>query len=183
MRRGNEEVCVFEIVRPGMEEIPNLQKNRKIQGSDQPARAAATGRAVCMVSFAARDARPRPEERVCRKSSADSNARARVSKDVDGRALMLRDASRRVWAAEAPALASRRDAPQHEGRRATLLSMRAARSTNLRLCEMMAGAVSLFRACYLQGAVQLQRVGRGRGPCGTISRHHPSQSPYVSIRR
>src|SRR5262249_10322215 len=120
MRRGNEEVCVFEIVRPGMEEIPNLQKNRKIQGSDQPARAAATGRAVCMVSFAARDARPRPEERVCRKSSADSNARARVSKDEDERlgfALMLRDASQRIWAVDASALASRCDAPQHEGER------------------------------------------------------------------
>jgi hypothetical protein len=50
MRRGNEGVrvgrgeCVlFEIVRPGMED-PNLQKNRKIQGSDQPARAAAKAR-------------------------------------------------------------------------------------------------------------------------------------------
>src|SRR5262249_25687087 len=30
-------------------------------------------------------------------------------------ALMLRDASRRAWAVEAPALASGRDAPQHEG--------------------------------------------------------------------
>jgi hypothetical protein len=34
---------LFEIVRPGMED-PNLQKNRKIQGSDQPARAAAKAR-------------------------------------------------------------------------------------------------------------------------------------------
>ena len=71
-----------------------------------------------MVSFAARDARPRPEERVCRKSSADSNARARVSKDEDERlgfALMLRDASQRALAVDAPPLASRCDAPQHEG--------------------------------------------------------------------
>src|SRR5215831_1116983 len=30
-------------------------------------------------------------------------------------ALMLRDASQRIWGAEAPALASRCDAPQHEG--------------------------------------------------------------------
>ena len=51
---------------------------------------------------------------------ANSNARARVSKDEDGRAvaLMLRDASQRIWGAEAPALASRCDAPQHEGERA-----------------------------------------------------------------
>jgi hypothetical protein len=36
-------VCVLEIVRPGWK-LPNLQKNRKIQGSDQPARAAAKAR-------------------------------------------------------------------------------------------------------------------------------------------
>src|SRR2546427_505106 len=35
---GTRECVLFEIVRPGMED-PNLQKNRKIQGSDQPARA------------------------------------------------------------------------------------------------------------------------------------------------
>ena len=75
---------------------------------------------------------------------------------------------RRVWAAEAPALASRRDAPQHEGRRATLLSMRAARSTNLWLCEMAAGSSSLFPACSLQGMMQLQRVGPPRPMW-----HHP----------
>jgi len=66
---------------------------------------------------------------------ANPNARARVSKDEDGRgmALMLRDASQRIWGAEAPALASRCDAPQHEGER----------STNLRLCEMAVGAISI----------------------------------------
>jgi|SRR5215472_3933054 len=48
---------------------------------------------------------------------ANSNARARVSKDEDGRgmALMLRDASQRIWAVEASAPAPRCDAPQHEG--------------------------------------------------------------------
>ena len=30
---------------------------------------------------------------------------------------------------------------------------------NQQLCEMAAGAASLFPACYLQGMVQLQRVG------------------------
>ena len=66
---------------------------------------------------------------------ANSNARARVSKDEDGHgmALMLRDASQRALAVEAPALASRCDAPQHEGER----------STNLRLCEMAVGAISI----------------------------------------
>src|ERR1700757_1988944 len=52
-----------------------------------------------------------------RRSSANSNVRTRVSKDEDGRlfAPMLRDASQRIWAVEAAALASRCDAPQHEG--------------------------------------------------------------------
>src|SRR5262249_60381238 len=94
---------------------------------------------------------------------------------------MLRDASQRIWAVEGPALASRCDAPQHEGER--LLRMMARAKHQPAAVQMMAGMASLFPACYLQGVVQLQRVGRGRGPCGTISRHHPSQSPYVSIRR
>ena len=68
-----------------------------------------------MVSFAARDVRPHPEERGCRRRFANSNVRARVSKDEDGHALMLRDASQRASAAEASALASPCDAPQHEG--------------------------------------------------------------------
>jgi len=66
---------------------------------------------------------------------ANSNARARVSKDEDGRgmALVLRDASQRTWAVEAAALASRCDAPQHEGER----------STNLRMQEIATGAISI----------------------------------------
>src|SRR5215831_12127699 len=70
-------------------------------------------------------------------------ARTRVSKDGDERLtspLMLRDASQRALAGEAPAPTSRCDAPQHEGegrsalrlwkrlrspRAATLLSVRA----------------------------------------------------------
>jgi hypothetical protein len=74
-------------MRPGWK-IPNLQKNRKIQGSDQPARAA-TG-----------------YERV---------RRHRVS----------------AWV-------GRDDNRFSLGR------------TNLRLCEMSAGSVSLFADCYLQ---------------------------------
>src|SRR5262249_52529466 len=48
-------------------------------------------------------------------------------------------------------------------------------STNLRLCEMMAGAASLFPACYLQGMVQLQRVGSPGAdvaPSVVTIRHH-----------
>ena len=59
--------------------------------------------------------RPHPEERACGTRSANSNARARVSKDEDGpaRALMLRDASPRAFAVDSPI--SRCDAPLHEG--------------------------------------------------------------------
>src|SRR5262245_53188382 len=129
-----------------------------------------------------RDARPHPEERACRKGPADWYACTRVSKDEDGTdlgftrdrqnsvpksatadlgALMLRDASRRTWAVEAPALASGRNAPQHEGegggRRILAKRSQAGsmpvwfeRTTNLRLYKMTAGAVSLFPDCYLQ---------------------------------
>ena len=64
-------------------------------------------------------ARPHPEERACRRLSAESHARARVSKDEDGRrlALMLRDASQRFATVEGVALAWRCAAPQHEGGR------------------------------------------------------------------
>src|SRR5262249_46531715 len=91
--------------------------------------------------------------------------RARVSKDEDGHALMLRDAPQRTWAVEAPALGFCWEAPQDEGERRGILAKRTQRScwpneakreharerrTNLRLHEMSAGVVSLFPACYLQ---------------------------------
>jgi hypothetical protein len=73
-----------------------------------------------IVSCATRDVRPHPEERARRRSSTNSNARTRVSKDEDeqsGVPLCFethRSAPRRL---ERPALASRCDAPQHEGER------------------------------------------------------------------
>jgi len=64
---------------------------------------------------------------------------------------MLRDASQRASAAEAPPLASGCDAPQHEGRvRRASLAERSQASTNLRLYEIAAGAIPLFPVCYLQ---------------------------------
>src|SRR5262249_60072896 len=63
-------------------------------------------------------------------------------------------------------------------RAATLLSMRARAKHQPAAVRMTAGAASLFPACYLQGVVQLQRVGWGRGhvaPSVVIS--------YVTIRR
>jgi hypothetical protein len=73
---------------------------------------------------------------------------------------MLRDAPQRTWAMEAPALGFRCDAPQHEGEGRRILANEPnehfgqtkpsgeharERRTNPRLCEMTAGAISLFR--------------------------------------
>ena len=60
-----------------------------------------------------------------RDGAVNANARARVSKDEDGRrlALMLRDASQRFAAVEGVALVWRCAAPQHEGRRESNLWM------------------------------------------------------------
>src|SRR5215813_3838448 len=58
---------------------------------------------------------PHPEERACGSAAANQVVRARVSKDGAAIPLMLRDASQRIWAMEAPALAFGCDAPQHEG--------------------------------------------------------------------
>jgi len=71
MRRGNEEVWVLEIVRRGWK-IPNLQKNRKIQGSDQPARAAAKARS--------RRSAPRRGSVCCWRSWDRNDRRYRVSR-------------------------------------------------------------------------------------------------------
>ena len=74
---------------------------------------------------------------------ANSNARARVSKDEDERlglpsCFETHRSALRLWK-------HLRSRPA-----AMLLSMRARGGTNLRLCEMAAGAISLLRDCYLQ---------------------------------
>src|SRR5262245_44232166 len=57
----------------------------KVANLGRGKRAAGRRKAVRMESSAVRAGRPHPEERACRKSSANSNARARVSKDEDER--------------------------------------------------------------------------------------------------
>jgi hypothetical protein len=115
-----------------------------------------------VVSRLGSDVRPHPEERACRRRSANSKARTRVSKDEDGR-LGSPHASRRIAAHLSCGSACAR-------RAAMLLSMRATvrgaflaersqaermrvwseRSTNLRLWETIAGSAPLFPDCYLQ---------------------------------
>jgi hypothetical protein len=93
----------------------------KRQSPDAAMRARERDGLFDMVKNAVSDGRPHPEERACDKGCANANLRARVSKDEDeqvGCALMLRDASQRASATAVPALASRCDAPQHEGEKA-----------------------------------------------------------------
>jgi hypothetical protein len=105
--------------------------------------AAGRRKAVCMESPAVRAARPHPEERACASASAKSNVRTRVSKDEDVRLGVPscfethRSAFGRWKHLRSPGAAM-------------LLSMRARGGTNLRLCEMTAGAISLLWDCYLQ---------------------------------
>ena len=135
-----------------------------------------------MVSSAARDVRPHSEERGCGRRSANSNARARVSKDGDERlgspscfethrsafGLRKRLRSRRAAMLLSMRERGRRAFWRNEAKRAYCVRAYwrawSGRNTNLRLCEMKAGAASLFPACSLQGMVQLQRVGAGEGP-------------------
>jgi len=79
--------------------------------------AAGTMEVVCMVSSAVGDARPHPEERACSVvlQSRTSVRASRRMRTATAWALMLRDASQRSRAGEASVLASRCDAPQHEG--------------------------------------------------------------------
>jgi hypothetical protein len=117
-----------------------------------------------------------------------TNARARVSKDEDGRAngarpLMLRDASQRSRVVEASALASCCDAPQHEG--AVHFGQKKPRDgrTNLWLWEMIAGPDPLFRDCYLRWMAQLQRVepsARGRRAGGEAAAIRGSRQPKLT---
>ena len=90
-----------------------------------------------------------------------SRTRARVSKDEDVRldspsCFEMHRSARRPR--KAPVLASRCDAPQHEGAGARRIL--AERSINQQLYEMTGGLPSLFPACSLQGMVQLTRVSR-----------------------
>ena|SRR5262245_15280033 len=191
-----------------------------------------------MVSFAARDVRPHPEERACRKTSPNSKARARVSKDEDVRLgspscfethrgalglwkhlrsrpaatlLSMRARERRAFWRNEPNvvlakrsqgsfghLSSPRGAPRdarvagcpvagtHDHRRwlwvpalpslsrgsaGTTIAW-SARRINLRLCEMTAGAISLFPIDINNGNCNSNVFGL-RGP------YHPHMSPTM----
>src|SRR5215831_6274306 len=75
-----------------------------------------------------------------------------------GFSLMLRDASQRIWAAEAPALASRCDAPQHEGEGAPRVLAKRSQAGVLRASVL----ACLVRAKHQPAAVR--NDGRRRFP-------------------
>src|SRR6516162_4650866 len=169
MRRGKEKVCVLEIVRPGMEDSESAKKQENTGiGPASACRgesAAGRRRAVCMVNFAAHDVRPHPEERGCRDVS---QTRTRVRSRRAAMLLSMRARGRARFGETKPTviLAKRTQrrafghlsSPRKRGPMITVggygsrLSLRSAgttiawsaRRTNLRLCEMAAGAISLF---------------------------------------
>src|SRR6516225_7064750 len=121
----------------------------------------------------ARVSRPHPEERACWKTSANSEGRARVSKDEDEP--VRPHASRRI-------AAQRCRGGGVLVRAATLLRTRGEDArcilakqsqwgacpldpceTDLRLQKTIDGSGPLFRGCYLQRIVQLERVIRESG--------------------
>jgi hypothetical protein len=96
---------------------PPLDSGERSNGAKPGRKTCAAGTRYVLfdiVSCAVTHARPHPEERACRRRSAKSNARARVSKDEDER-LGLPSCFETTSAVEAPALASHCDAAQHEG--------------------------------------------------------------------
>src|SRR5262249_48078915 len=114
-----------------------------------------------MVNCEVRDARPHPEERACRRRSANSNLRTRVSKDEDEQvhSPSCFETHRSATMLGRRRARSRSDAPQHEGRGRTahfgeakpLGSMPADPcEADLRLQEAIAGPDPLFPDCYLQ---------------------------------
>jgi hypothetical protein len=150
----------------------------------------AATRECVLLEVVSRDARPHPEERACARRSANSKARARVSKDEDVHAaLMLRDASQRIWALEAPALPSRCDAPQHEGREAATCGCTKPGPGQFRCFGLLFTMTFATHTCRAaEGPIcYLKRVT----PYVTPIWHHPSSSqsssqsscPCVTIRR
>ena len=155
MRRGNEEVCVLEIVRPGMEDSESAEKQENT--GIGPASACCG----CLYgSFAARDVRPHPEERGCRDVSR-TRSRVRASRRM------------RTAAAWPSCFETHRSAfgvrkRLRSRRAAMLLSMRGRGSINLRLHEIATGAISLFP------------IDINNGNCNSNVSARPRVSPHIS---
>ena len=123
----------------------------------------------CMVSSAIGDARPHPEERAYRRSSPNSKARTRLSKDEDVQlsspsCFETHRSARSLWKhlrwRRAAMLLSMRARPVLGERSQQPFGQTTPRGrTNLRLWEAITGAIPLFPDCYLQWMAQLQRVG------------------------
>ena len=137
-------------------------------------RAAGTRRAV--LRWWNSRARPHPEERACRRRSANSNARARVSKDED-------EPPSAPSCFETHRSALRLGKQLRSGRAARLLSMRAIR-TNLRVCEIIASVSALLftgkiatRACPPHRGGKIASADRGGDAHARLSGLRASRSP------
>src|SRR5262245_32615367 len=153
MRRGSEEVGVLEIVRPGMENSESAE-NRKIQGSDQPARAAAK------------------EEGWRKRKAIVQNGAIRTELTRDASCAGLTRASIFFFAKsfyEDGWIAG--SSPEMT---AVLRLSRPARRSerNQQVYEITAGAISLLWDCYLQWLLQLTRVGPPRPHMSPTMCHH-----------
>ena len=114
--------------------------------------------------------------------SAKSNEHARVSKDEDGHGVrphVLRDASQRSRVVEASVLASRCDAPQHEGGARCLLAERSAAirlSPRKREPMITAGGYgSRLSACFRGRRPGRRSVGRGEAPTYGCAKSGPTE--------
>ena len=159
---------MFEIVRPGMEDSESAEKQENTGiGPASACRgesAAGRRRAICMVSFAARDVRPHPEERGCRDVS-QTRTRVRASR-------RMRTAAGWPSCFETHHSAFGVRKRLRSRRAAMLLSMRGRGSINLRLHEIATGAISLFPIDINNGNCN-SNVFDLRGP------YHPHMSPTM----
>jgi hypothetical protein len=160
-------VCVLEIVRPGMEDSESAEKQENT--------GIGTSHRVPRRKRVHAEAR-RGNEGVCVVGGRETGMTNGPSVSC------VPDATQRERQRSGASLI--RDRHRLKRSRVCSASLRAAlrpgheRSTNLRLCEIIAGAISLLWDCYLQWLAQLQRVGAAEAylspHMSPTMCHHPS---------
>jgi len=171
---------VFEIVRPGMEDSESAEKQENTGiGPASACRgesAAGRRRAICMVSFAARDVRPHPEERGCRDVS-QTRTRVRASR-------RMRTAAGWPSCFETHHSAFGVRKRLRSRRAAMLLSMRASGAPTCGCAKWPSARFPLFPIDTINGNCNSNVFGL-RGPdhphMSPTMWHHPSVSPPVVI--
>ena len=144
MRRGNEEVCVLEIVRPAMEDSESAEKTGKY--------------------------RDRTRQRVPR----EKRVHARLSRAMDGscRQPVMRGLDPRIHLLRKMFLRRRMDCRVKPGNESGVCAC-APRSATNKCTKRPPTPLPCFLPVLYRERCNSNVSGR-RGPCGTISRHHPS---------